>query len=116
MRVMRNHIGRNNCVEKTALFNKVYGMHYEDVSPLNRQLLDDYFYRATAMLRSKSDCFIIHDYYGGESVYYVISNEDDLDVYIENTNRFIKGLQKMKRRARVSVKNNWHERDEWKFN
>lgn len=113
MRVMKSHIGRDNCVEKEKLFKKTFGLYPEDVSPLNRQLLNDYFHRANTLLRSRSDCFIMHDYYGGESVYYVISDDNDLDVYRENTNKFIRGLQRMKQRAKRSVDNEWHKRDEW---
>lgn len=108
--VMKNHKGLDNAISSDDLFKKVY---------LSERKLDyvddfrwDYIRKAMHRLRQKTKLFIANTKNeSGTYSYFVPTNEEEAQYYIDRLENNIKRMRTMQRKALKSVYEEWHKLD-----
>jgi hypothetical protein len=108
--IMKKHIGEDNGISGQDLFYKVYGKKREE------NFVDDfrwdYLKRAMHRLRKFTKLFIVNTKITPNTwIYFVPTNEDEANHYIEALEKNIGRQRAMQRKALKSVMQGWYELD-----
>ena len=109
--IFTDHIGFRNAIPKSELFRQLFRKKYDEESPED-YVRWDFVTKAMRKVRKETMCFIISTYDSelGETVYFVASNQDEADLYINKLKQNVKQIRKMANRCRQSVNEKW-----WKY-
>lgn len=109
MLVMKNHIGSKNAISRDKLFAKLFAKVEEDT--LSDWTRWEFIKKAMSYCRSKTKCYIAGIWNGGSWSYYVVRSMKDAEMFNENLDRAIKGLQQQKRKTLKAVKERWYNKN-----
>jgi len=107
-KVMEDHIGLEKGITGDSMFEAVYGR------PRKPDYVDDfrwdYVRKAMHKLRQRTKLFIANTRSeSGDFVYFVPTNDDEADYYINRLENSIKRMRGMQRKARKSVAEGWYK-------
>jgi hypothetical protein len=112
MMIMTDHVGYTNAVTKQSLFRKIFVRDYNDNNSAC-WMLWEFTKKAMHLLRSQSNCFIANTRNkADEYVFFVVSNDYDANLYVNQLENCIKNMRIMQKRVQRSVKEEW-SRQTW---
>lgn len=105
--IFRNHVGEENSISAKQLFKKVYKSPVEDVNSLQLYLLSNQLSVALAFMRQHSNCFVVRN----QSYLWVAKTQNDYALFDRITKARIKGLENIRDRCGIAIKEKWWQKD-----
>lgn len=107
IKVFNNCVGLEKAITRDKLFLRLFNKPYNQ-NNLVDYIRYDFIKKATHYLRTHSNCFVIckNDY--TDVKFFVISNEEEANYYINTLNNSIKRMKVMQKKALTSVKQRWY--------
>lgn len=107
--IMKGHVGQDNGITRDELFSTVFGAPRKRFNQMQQFALNLLLLRVIHYLRVRSNCFIVSRRNDKTWEYFVLKNDNDLDLYHDDVDGKIHGLKMMKKRASKAVSEGWHK-------
>lgn len=112
LEVMKEHIGKDNAINKSQLFEKLYNIE-ENENNLNHWFIWDLTKKAMHYVRKTTKCFIaMRRTNGAQYEFFVVEDRNDAKEYVDVINKNIKQMKSMITRAITAADENWSDM-EW---
>lgn len=108
----RNHVGRSDAISRAKLYKHLFKRPYNDT--LADFVRWDFVGKALHILRQRSNCFITCELRGTEFYYFVVSTDQEAEIYVNRLENSIKKMRSMQKRAVRSVEERWYEQ-QWQL-
>jgi hypothetical protein len=103
--VFKNHIGKENSISASELFEEIYNVAPEKVQVYKREYWWNVLKRVIRQLRSNQECYIINM----RGDLYVLKTIEEYNEYAKMLDRDIAAIKESKRKAKE-----WVENEEYK--
>lgn len=113
IRVMPEHIGKDNAISKKTLYRKMFGQSF-DTQQLEDWLRWEYIKRGLHLLRQRSNCFVVSMILRDNLSFFVLKTQQEAKGYIDYCENIKDQLAIMQKRAKMAVENRWYKQD-WKL-
>ena len=113
--IFKSHIGINKRISKIDLFIEVYGVSEQDINELKAWYLWDIIKKSCHYCRKNTRCKIISKAYMSEDkqnymrYFFVASNTNEANIYINNLTKCQKAMETAKKQMRKAIRNDYHK-------
>ena len=106
--ILHKHISIDSGISQNKLFKKLFKVNYNDDN-LKHFVMWDFVKKGMHKLRRDSNCFVVGKGYGLNRFYYVVTNNQDIQPYIDSLKNSIKRMQGMSKRGKKAVDQEWYQ-------
>jgi len=100
--LFRHHIGRNYAIELPEIFKAVYGNM--QINKYQFIYFTSKIHHAINHLKKKTDFFIVGERSNNAYIWYVLQDEDELELYQNEIDVRVEALKNMSAKAKLHVK------------
>lgn len=110
LKIMVNHKGINNCIDKEDLIKEVWNLNAEETTELQYFFCVELIKKGMHFLRKKTQCQPIALLLDNEWQYFIPVNDSEAGMYEKNMQGNINGIKEGIKTLHKSVKEKWYNK------